>query len=292
MGEEGPQNPAYMFQYWGLLSNFLTKLKLVFMEDIHVETLSALNQLTRLQGCKLDGFGGNATAVHLQLPELGKLTLEAFGRTAVSLHCPKLKSLKLLTVGPLGGLSGLPDGIEKLHLNGLQDGSVPVEQVLPAQGLKHLSHLGLLGCSGEPMVIRDAYVASRLVDLSFGHQWAPLMAFQPLWQGMPLDLKYMYLEIPLDEGIPLVLEQLSNLERLALRHVGTGPMHLIRSLDPFLDMERLFCLQLLGPMVMEEELKCWTPAALRYSGLANRRILRKRKLPGGNDFSSGFRMTY
>ena len=282
--------PQYMSQYWGVLSSFLTKLKLAFNADIGVETSSALNQLTQLKGLQMDGFGQTAANLDLQLPQLAKLTLENFGSTFLSFNCPELKNLKLLSVCPLGGMSGLPDGLERLRFERLHTPSLNVEQMLPAQGLMHLSHLTLIQCPGQPTAVKDACIASNLVDLSVDHHWAPLMAFQPPWQGVPFNLRNIYLEIPLDDGIPLVLEQLGNLESLVIRQHGAGPMHLTRDLDPFMDMRKLARIFFHGPGPDRET--CWTPDALKFLGLADRRILRKHKLAGGFDFYTSFRISY
>ena len=278
-----------MSQYCAVLSDSLTKLKLACDTNVGVETLSALNQLTQLQGLLLSGSGQNDATLDLQMPQLAKLTLENFGCTSVSLSCPKLKNLKLVFVGPVQEMSGLPDGMERFWLDLQQAGSVPFEQMLPTQ-LRHLSHLDLRRCPGQPFIVKDAYIASNLVDLSLDHHWAPLMAFQQPWQGVPFNLRSVSLEIPLDDGIPLVLEQLSNLETLTLCHFGAGPMHLTRSLDPFMDMADLSNMLFSGPRPGRDT--CWTPAALRFLGLADRRVLRKHKLAGGYDFYTSFRLSY
>lgn len=230
-----------MSQYWGILSNVLTKLKIQFGEDITAETSSALNQLTQLQGLMVSGSSRSVAAnIHLQLPQLTKLSLCTFGSSIVSLNCPLVKSLKLVFLGPLQEMSRLPDGVETLRLIQLAVGSVPLEQMLPVHGLKHLSHLGLQECPGDASVVREAYIPSNLTRLdAYSEAWRQLLPSHPPWQALPCNLRDLSVSLPLDSGIPLVLEQLSNLEVLSLCHVGTGPMHLTRPLDPFLEMGSL-----------------------------------------------------
>ena len=272
-----------MSQYWGSLSPFLTKLKLSFGEDVDSETSSTLNQLTQLQGLSLAGRGPseNSADIHLELPRLTKLTLIGFEDTSLTLVCPKLRNLKLLCLGSIQEMNGMPKGLESLRLDDIGDGSVPFEQMLPEQGLKHLLHLDLIQCPGQPTTIRDAWSASILTSLNVDRAWAPLMTFLPPWQGVPFNLQHVRLALPLDDGIPLVYEQLSGLISLTLQHVGEGPMHLTRPLDPFLDMTGLVNLALLGDSVRTEPGR-WTPAALRLLGLADRRLLLMHTVPSGS----------
>ena len=97
------------------------------------------------------------------------------------------------------------------------------------------------------------------------------------WQGLPYNLRQVTLWIPLTNGIPMVLDQLSNSERLAIHDEGAGQMHLDRSLDAFLDMSRLSKLRLYGDKHEQEDLGRWTAAALRLLGLVDRRVLQRHK---------------
>ena len=277
---QGPHNPEYMFQYWGAMSACLTKLKLAFDQDVTAETSSALNQLAQLKGLLLEGVKVNAATIHLQLPQLTKMTLSEFGSTTVSLDCPQPNDLKLIGLAPLQEINRLPEGIEYLTVDELAAGSMPIEQMLPAQGLQRLSHLALHDCPGNPMAVREAYVASTLVQLRIDHPWAPLLPSQPPWQGLPCHLRFIALQHPLDDGIPLVLEQLRSLLSLEIYHVGPGPMHLTRPLDPFLDMARLYSICLSGDEREEQGFNRWTPAALGLLGLADRRIQHMARGPG------------
>ena len=254
------------------MSSSLTKLKMAFREDIPPHLLPPLNQLTQLQGLLLEGLGRTSATVPLQLPQLTKLTLKGFGSITVSLRCPQLKALKLLSLHRLQELRGMPDGVESLCLHTLGFGCVPLEQMLPAQGLKHLVQLRLQRCPGQLTRIREAYTPSNLTTLLADETWTPLVPFQPPLQGLPCNLKQVLLCFPMHNGIPVVLEQLSNLESLRLFHIGPGQMHLTRSLDPFLDMLRLTVIALDGDWSGH-----WTPAALRLLGLAERRVLHKHK---------------
>ena len=286
---QGLHNPDYMFQYWGALSACLTQLKLAYTEDVTLQMSAELNHLTQLKDLLLEGYKGKAATTHLQLPQLTELTISGFKNTRVSLDCPQLKSLKLSNLGPLQEMSGLPVGIESLELCRLAAGSVPFEQMIPEQGLKHLSALVLRDCPGSPGAVQGAYVASKLVSLELDHPWAPLLPSQPPWKDLPCNLKFMQLWHPLDDGLPLVLEQLSHLQILRVTHVGTGPMRLTRSLDPFLDMANLRHLYLCGNMrsvgegvqFSGVEFSRWTPAALRLLGLADQRVLRMARASGG-----------
>ena len=84
-----------------------------------------------------------------------------------------------------------------------------------------------------------------------GHRFCHL---RPPGRGLPYNLRQVTLWIPLNNGIPMVLEQLSNLERLAIHDEGAGQMHLDRSLIAFLDMPRLSKLRLYGDKHEREDL--------------------------------------
>ena len=269
-----------MFQYWGALAHFLTKLKLAFDEDITFETSSALSQLAQLKGLLLAGFGENVATIHLQLPQLAKLSLHGFGDVNVVLECPQLTNFKVTEVQSFPAMGGLPGGIEKLKLEWGGNGAMALEQMLPFQGFKHLSELFLHGCPGQPATLRETYIPSNLISLSASEAWVPLLPTQPPWQGLPCNLRYVLLWLPLDNGIPLVLEQLSALVSLELHHVGAGPMHLTRPLDPFLDIDSLKRLDLCTSEDWPEGVGLYTPAALGFLGAAERRVGRMQRVTG------------
>ena len=273
-----------MSQYWQSLSNLLTKLKIVFCEDVNLGTCSALSQLTQLQSLEVGGVprtNNAAAAFHLQLPQLRRLTLQRFGNTTISLECPQLRSLRLFKLDPLHTMSVLPEGVEKLQLVELGAGSVPIDRMLPEQGLKHLFRLQLEECPGQPSAIREACNASKLTVFQGDQAWAPLLLSQPPWQGLPHSLQDLALSLPLDEGIPLVLEQFTKLRSLRLYHVGKHLMYLTRPLDPFFNMPSFSRLLLCGNLGQQGDSSRWTPAALGLLGLADRRVLRMQSLPGG-----------
>ena len=236
-------------------------LKLQFFEDIDTETCSALKCLTRLRCLELHGThnGNNIANIQLQLPQLKWFTLHEFWEATILLDCPQLKGLMLLKLKQLQEISGLPDSTERLQLEDLGAGSVPLEQILQEQGLKHLSRLDLQNCPG---MLR--------------------------WQDLPLSLEHLALWLPLDKGIHPALEQLTRLTNLMLGHVGEGLMHLTRPLEPFLDMASLVILNLQTPLLGRGNSDWWTPAALGLLGLADRHVLRMQSVPGGKKF----RLTY
>ena len=273
---QGLHTPEFFTQYSGAMSSFLTNLKITFEGAITPETSLALSQLTQLQGLSLEGAGDSA-AIQLQLPCLLRLVLHDFRGITVSLNCPQLKDVKMSNLDLLEDMSGMPDGIESLWIYGLGIGSVPLEQMLPAQGLKDLVLLHLKECPGKATAIRKAYNPSKLRSLTADDEWLPLLPFQAPWQDLPYNLVDLSLMLPLSDGIPLVFEQLGNLEGLEFWHVGEEQMHLNRSLDPFLDMPRLVYLGLYGDQDKKLDLGRWTTDALRLLGLADRRIMTTHK---------------
>ena len=165
----------------------------------------------------------------------------------MSLDCPHLTNLKLIELDALQEMNRLPDGIEKLEVEGTGFGAILLEQVLPVQGLKHLSGLSLDDCPGQPIIVREAYIASKLTALHVDDAWASsLFPCQPPWQGLPCNLQHVSLRLSLDNGIPLVLEQLRSLVTIQLRDGGEGPMHITRPPNPFLDMPSPTSLTLSG----------------------------------------------
>ena len=97
-----------------------------------------------------------------------------------------------------------------------------------------------------------------------------------VWQALPVTLQDVHLKLPLDEGIPRILEHLPRLKKVFLEHNRYSLMHLDRPLDPFLSMPRLEKLQLQsrsGPgIVTGGHRSLWTPLALRLLGLAEKRL--------------------
>ncbi|CAL5224603.1 g7314 [Coccomyxa viridis] len=79
---------------------------------------------------------------------------------------------------------------------------------------------------------------------------------------------YLKLHLPLEKGLPLVLEQLTGLKTLEITDTGEGRMHLDRPLDPFLDMVLLRLLTFSGKAAKSLEL---TPDASMFLALAKKR---------------------
>lgn len=142
--------------------------------------------------------------------------------------------------------------------------------------------LDFTSCQGQPELFKDAYNANHLQTLYTDHPWEALLPTRAPWQGLPCNLRNVCLRLPLDRGIPFVLEQLSRLERLNLVHAGDGPMHLDRPLDPFLNMRGLIFLTLGRAMHLPVQgVGLWTPAALRLLGMADRCILQMQRACSG-----------
>ena len=101
---------------------------------------------------------------------------------------------------------------------------------------------------------------------------------------LSVSLQSLTLDLPLERGIPVFLEQLTNLRSLVAINMGRGTMHLDRPLTPFLDMMHLGALifggEPLGPILMGQS-HAWTPDALKFLGLASRRILDGSLMPHG-----------
>jgi len=145
-----------------------------------------------------------------------------------------------------------------------------------------LIELDFTSCQGQPELFKDAYIANHLQTLYTDHPWEALLPTRAPWQGLPCNLRNVCLRLPLDRGIPFVLEQLTRLERLNLFHAGDGPMHLDRPLDPFLNMRGLIFFTL-GRVrhLPVQGVGLWTPAALRLLGMADMYILQMQRACSG-----------
>ncbi len=64
--------------------------------------------------------------------------------------------------------------------------------------------------------------------------------------ALPISLRALELHLPLEKGLPAVLERLTNLRELTVHNTGEMPMHLDRPLNPFLDMAGLESLTFCG----------------------------------------------
>ena len=253
----GTGNRALEFQYWSSMSTVLTRLELLLPRETLREDRSAgLCQLTRLNRLVLHSEGDQPVpaediiaSIRLDLPLLDGLCLSRFGATQVRLNCPKLQKLLFLGV-VLKSFSGMPHSIRFVRVS-LIKGSVPVKAIFPADSGKLLEELSTLEDAEEvtePETFRGLCLNGRLKHLSikFGETKlecdgaaAGAFSVHAPWQVVPKTLKDVCLDLPLDQGIPIILEQLLSLEKLSLRHSKRTRMHLDRRLDPCLDMPRL-----------------------------------------------------
>lgn len=292
-----PHRHDFAESYWANVAGSLTVLSLRYSRPLDPAATSALCQLTRLQKLSL---AGSASASHnpaagghieLSLPQLESLTKARFMHASVSLSCPRLQSLELESLRPLEALEGIPQGITRVWLKGLERVSLPLEDLFRGHRLEQFTSLGVLvrpGSYEDPAdleFIRQLFRGGRLEILRTDCPLEKLMA--PLGGAvcpLSISLQSLTLDLPLERGIPVVLEQLTNLRSLVAIDTGAGPVHLDRPLDPFLDMTHLRALVLGGkawgpPLTGQSH--GWTPDALKFLGLASRRILDGSLMPGG-----------
>ena len=133
-----------------------------------------------------------------------------------------------------------------------------------------------------PQVIKQVLRKGRLTILDTN---CPLEQLTPLTgpqSTLPMSLQILNLHLPLERGIPPVLEQLSNLRGLTLIDTKQGPMHLTRNLDPFLDIKYLECLAFMGkdaadPGRAQTRFE-WTQDALGFLVLARTRLHKEAQM--------------
>ena len=281
-----------MEQYWANLAGHLTRLKLDYAYDIDYPTTSVLEQLTRLQYLSLDGFGSEpasraSACLHLSFPHLHQLLISSFGEVKLWLDCPQLKGLHLIGASPLESIEGIPQGIERVFLTRIAEGSLPLQKIFQGHRLEQLTSLCLKMCPeaheapGALQVYKRAFGSGRLRELETN---CPLEKLTPLERhqcALPNSLQVLELHLPLGRGLPVVLEQLTNLKMLEAINTEEGLMHLDRPLDPFLDMVHLERLAFSGGEGQQMEYLEWTPGALKYLALAAVRILEGSLLPAG-----------
>ena len=254
-------------------------------EKVTEELSAALSQLTRLQRLKLHGDGTDESPVqppaviNLDLPLLERLKISCCGLIAVRLSCPLLRELSL-ECATIQSFSGMPSHLQKVSLF-LYEDSLPLQELIPAHVASHLEELELdEDFRAEDLkAVQDLCLDGKLRCLNIG---AYTRAGGPLcmdasWQAVPRTLQHVTLHVPLDAGIPRILEQFVSLVTLTLWHCLRSYMHLDRPLDPFLDMPRLKRLKLWSGTRYSAEAKgtgmcMWTPGALRLLGLAEKRI--------------------
>lgn len=304
-----PEEPKFVDWYWSSMAAVLTSLELsIDVDEVHKGISATLCQLTRLERLGLADAPGNIAqtalepmaTLSLDLPLLEWLEITEVDLGLIKLSCPKLVELVLENV-LLMGFRGMPDSIQKVSLT-LSDGSVPLQEIIPAHSAKSLEELLVLTnathCEGEigqgftdPEVVKEVCLNGKLrrlvmEDVSFH---AGAFSVAALWQAIPHTLEDVSLELALDEGIPRILEELINLTALCPEHAGGSCMHLDRPLDPFLDMLRLESLQLLScwnrGLLDGTGMRMWSPPALRFLGLAEKRIRQMQLTPPGRSIS-------
>ena len=222
------------------------------------------------------------------MPRLLRLSIIDFAHVRVSLSCPQLTSLTLIRLSPLEALEGIPQGVEALSLRDLAEGSLPFTEIFKGQRLGCLRYLGLAGFPSEIYndpgvvgIIKRPFTNGKLRDLSVG---CPLEKLTPLGGpqcALSNSLRSLTLHLPLTRGLPVALEQLTNLFIFNAVNSEEGPMHLDRPLDPFLDMPQLERLTFSLAPGRTGNVYRWTPCGLKFLGLASLRIADGSLLPRG-----------
>lgn len=292
------------------MSSVLTRLELsIEQEELTVDMSATLCQLTRLQKLGLsadmdtyrDTKNSKATLT-LSLPRLEELKIISIALELMCLRCPKLRELVLEEVA-LEDFDGMPDSIQKLRLD--LDDSVDLEVIVPAHSARMLEELLLLGIEGsdfsKPAAVQDLCLNGRLKCLRMTHASFHAGAFSvgAIWHAVPQTLQDVTLALPLNVGIPTILEQLPSLRTLSLTHSKCNHMHLDRPLDPFLDMPRLEMLELHsdwsgdlvddeGNPIVDTGMCRWTPLALRFLGLAEKRIKQMQRASPGRSMTLSY----
>ena len=290
-----PHRAGPLTPYWASLAGSLTRLGLTFDQSVGGATILPLNQLTRLQSLSLRLHCWSAD-LELSFPQLRELDIVAV-QHAITLMCPELRKFRLKNHAPLKSISGIPDEIEDLSLrssltSSLHDCSTFLHAAFLGRRLEQLKRLDVT----MPPEAYKSSVASQIIKqvLREGKLTAlvttcPLEQLTPLTRpqcALPTSLQRLKLYLPLERGIPVVLEQLTNLRCLTLIDTKQGPMHLDRSLDPFLNMKDLGCLRFLGYPAASEHAQTrfeWTSEALGFLSLARIRLQREAQMPGSRE---------
>ena len=289
------EQPKFESQYWHSMSTLLTRLDLEIEDHKLTEALCEdLCQLSKLQHLEIlahmyhpaqpeiDAF------VHLNLPLLQHLDVANFGPASVRLSCPRLSEL-VMEYQTMKSFSGMPANIQEVSLS-LGRASASLKEIFPVHSGKFLEDLEideLREGLADPETVKELCLNGKLRWLKITYYDAAPGAFSmdASWQAIPETLQFVTLDIPLDEGIPPILEQLVSLRALSLTHNRNSRMHLDRPLDPFLDMPMLRQLQLHSDWQSTRAagtgMCMWTPASLGLLGLARKRILQMRLTPAG-----------
>ena len=289
-----PHAHNFARSYWANLAGSLTVLR--HSSPLGHATSSALNQLARLRKLSLVGADTESSPsagghIELAMSQLSDLTIAHFLHVRVSLSCPRLKELEMEDLRPLEALEGIPQGITRVWLRNLELGSLSLEDILHGHRLQELTSLGVVMAPGlydNPRTVDCFKQVFRHGRLTTRRTNCPLELLGPLAGPecpLPSSIQSLALDIPLHRGIPVFLEQLTNLRSLVAVNTGEGPVHLDRPLNPFLDMAHVRTL-VFGCVISEmpgqaERFHHWTPDALKFFGLATRRILEGGLMPCG-----------
>ena len=290
------EQPGLVSQYWSCMAASLNHLELHTPVNVTEDMSAILSKLTGLQHLELhasveEDFRLPEATITLALPWLEELVLSAFCSTRVKLNCPRLQKLHLDYVH-LMGFHGMPSSIQEMWLE-VAEGSISVKDVFLAHGAKLLEKLTLGDedfSSIDPAVVQELCLNGKLRHLSINAAASKAFSVGASWQAVPHHLEDVTLELPLDNGIPRILEQLPRLTALRLRHSGPQPAHLDRPLNPFLEMPRLEKLKLVccgqTRAAISRGAQCtWTPVALKFIGMAEKRIMQMRLTPPGRSIT-------
>ncbi len=279
--------------HWGNLESRLTRLKLNLDHEIGHATVSALNELTRLERLTLVGVKSMAgefpiARIELCLPELEELMIGSFSHVSILLGCPFLEVLGLIGLYPLQALQGIPQDIGKVALTSLGEGSISPQEVFAGQELEDLRVLVIVGWghiyqdSEALEVVKQVFRNGRLLSLTTDYPLEKLTPLQGSECALPISLRVLELHLPLERGVPVILERLTNLRKLTVYHIGEGPMHLDRPLDPFLNMAGFKRLIFSGRYMRQGRRPLdFTPDASKFLELAKKRIEEGGLLPYG-----------
>ena len=279
----------FVERHFADLAGTLTVLQLHGV-NIGQDTAPALNQLVRLQQLCLFGFAsGPGTTLgggmSLSLAQLQRLTVEDFECARIQLDCPQLKALKLVRLfSPT--VMGIPQGIERVEVVAFGEGLNTLKEMFEGQTFEQLKYLQIecpeaYKAPGALEVFERAFRNGRLRHLSTD---CPLEKLTPRGGhdcALPKSLHSLKLRLPLQTGLPVVLEQLANLRGLTVINSRKNLMHLDRPLDPFLDMVHLVRLEFCSSDMPKKHDKEWTADALEILRLARRRTLQGSLLPAG-----------
>ena len=281
-----PHSCNFVERYWADLAGTLTVLQLHGI-GIGEDTAPALNQLVRLQQLSLFGRASDPGAMlgagmDLSLAQLQRLTVEAFECVKLRLSCPQLKTLKLVHLSLLI-MKGIPQGIERVEVV-FGTFSCSLEEIFQGTALEQLNYLQIEGLDayaapGALEAFECAFSNGRLRHLGTD---CPLEKLMPPGRqdcALPKSLQSLKLHLPLQTGLPMVLEQLTNLRELTVINTWEGLMHLDRPLDPFLDMVHFERLEFCSGGVPKKHDKERTADALEILRTARRRTLQGSLVP-------------